>query len=546
MVLFATLFNAVLPVGLRATEAGRERLLTLNGILMTFSLTLILAAFTYTEQDSQREFRGFPNRLFTLPVPTWVLAGLPLSLGVLSVEVLYGAWLKLVFVHGELPRPAWLGILLGASVVFYMAILWGLAAFRISRIIGLGIVGILCMWVAFLPAFSSWLPSPWLTEKRLVPLIISAATAAAITAWIAVARQRTGAAGNRKWIRRLVDAFADVLPRRTQGFPSPAAAQFWFEWRRSGFLMPACVSAAISLIILPISWFLRHDAAGTLWILGWTVAMPTLLAIPIGKGFSKADFWSRDLSLPPFIAVRPFATGDLIVTKLKVAALSTITTWLAVILFFSIWLPLWADLSDLTMIRVGFWMVYRHSVAPQYAIAGLGVLSAMLLTWKFLVSGLWVGLAGRRGLFVGSGAAWCGAGLLAMIALGFVSNYFDTHRNEPDPDWTRILTVVEWGVACAVVLKLWLAAFSWRFVSSQRVRQYLLVWMLSLSGLVGLAVLLWADGTLAALMPGLPLDAVRMKHLLILLALVLVPLARIGFAPQSLARNRHGGAVRER
>src|SRR6185295_7785356 len=127
------------------------------------------------------------------------------------------------------------------------------------------------------------------------------------------------------------------------------------------------------LVIGPISWLLRNDHAITLWILGWTLAMPMLLALPIGKGFSKPDFWSGDLSLPPFVAVRPFATGNLVVVKMKVAALSAIFAWLPVIVFLGLWLPCWADLSDLTMIRAGFWMVYDHSVAPQYAIAALVV-----------------------------------------------------------------------------------------------------------------------------------------------------------------------------
>src|SRR5204862_7850195 len=105
-------------------------------------------------------------------------------------------------------------------------------------------------------------------------------------------------------------------------FASPAAAQFWFEWRRSGSLLPFCIGAMLILVIGPLSWHLKDEPADTLWILGWTLAMPMIVAAPLGKGFSKPDFWSSDLSLPAFLAIRPLATGEMVVLKMKVAALS--------------------------------------------------------------------------------------------------------------------------------------------------------------------------------------------------------------------------------
>ena len=94
------------------------------------------------------------------------------------------------------------------------------------------------------------------------------------------------------------------------------------------------------------------------------------------------------------IGVRPLATNELVAIKLKVAARSAAIAWLIVLVFLALWLPLWANLDGLAMIRVGFWMAYGHSVHPQYAIAALIVLGGMLLTWKFLVGGLWIGLSG--------------------------------------------------------------------------------------------------------------------------------------------------------
>ena len=101
------------------------------------------------------------------------------------------------------------------------------------------------------------------------------------------------------------------------------------------------------------------------------LAMPVVLAAAMSKGFSKPDFWSANLALPSFIATRPMATGELVVAKLKAAALSAALTWALVFAFLCLWLPLWAKVDQLSMLRIGFWMVYGHSVYPQYAIAAL-------------------------------------------------------------------------------------------------------------------------------------------------------------------------------
>jgi hypothetical protein len=62
--------------------------------------------------------------------------------------------------------------------------------------------------------------------------------------------------------------------------------------------------------------------------------------------------------------------------------------------------------------------------------------------------------------------------------------------------------------------------------------------------LVILAKLIWADGcltlSLMSVLDFLPLDPYRLEYFLILVGLLTVPFARLGFAPSALARNRHG------
>jgi hypothetical protein len=514
------LVNQIIPGSFRASESARERLLTVNWLLTVGSFFFVFGIFNYTEFNPRKEWNGFPYRLFVLPVPTWVLVALPMLLGVASVELVYLAWIKLVFTPAQIFRPGWFAVLLGTLMLFYQAILWSLAGSRMLRMIVLGLTGASFIGIAFLPFFAKYISSPWLSEKVLIPLLAGLAIFALAGAWFSVARQRRGGRGRRNWVMTQIERLIDLMPRRSQSFGSPSAAQFWFEWRRAGLLLPVCVGAILLLVIGPLSWLLRHDSGHTVWTLAWTLGMPLLLAAAMGKGFSKPDFWSRDLSLVPFLAVRPLTSGEMVVIKMKVAALSTGVAWLLVLAFVSLWLPLWANPTGLNLYRFRLWLIYGDT---HYAIAILSVAAAMLLTWRCLMGSLWVGLSGSRKFFVGFTFLQGGAAVLALLGVIWHS------ANAKLLDLDLQLSWLGWILALAVIAKLWMAVFSWRKVTLGRVRKYALIWSGGTLCFVVLAVLVRCP----------PLDVYRLEHLLVLAALLPFPIARLGLAPLSLAKNRH-------
>src|ERR1043166_3535013 len=428
-------------------------------------------------------------------------------------------------------------------MTIYQKLFWMVAGFRILRIVILGLVGAGFVGIAFLPAFGKLLSLPWLSEKTLIPLLAATAAATFLSAWAGVALQRCGGGRRRNWLKVLIERISDALPGRTKDFRSPAAAQFWFEWRRIGWLLPLSIGAMLVLVIGPVSWHLRDERGTTLWILAWTLAMPVIVAAAAGKGFSKPDFWSRDLSLSPFVAVRPLATGEMVVIKMKVAARSAAVSWLLVLAFLSVWFPLWANLESLSMMRIGYWMAFSHSVLPQYLMAALVLLAGMLLTWKFLVGGLCVGLSGNKKLFIAAVLPYCLALLLGLMALIILLRHETAVRAWVRHDPSRLLSYCEWIAALGVAAKFWIAARAWHRVSPCRVRQYLLLWCGATLVFVALAILLWARGLLSLQLMAadvLPLDVYRLGNLLVLLALLAVPFARIGLVPAALQRNRHG------
>ncbi len=243
---------------LHSSEAGR----TLFGLSMALSVFLLMGVFNYTEFSTSREWNGFPYRLFTLPVRTVELVTLPVILGVVSVELVYLAWIKLVWTHGEITKPEWFAVVLGAYVVFYQTTLWCLAGFKIARILVLSIGGTSSIAVACLP-FSTNL-SAGMSEGCLVPILCGLTLIAFAIGWHTVARQRSGGGRRESWVKVLADQIIDAIPKRTRDFETPTAAQFWYEWRRAGWLLPAATAFTLLLIGAPLSWLYQSDAQFTL------------------------------------------------------------------------------------------------------------------------------------------------------------------------------------------------------------------------------------------------------------------------------------------
>ncbi len=544
IVLCSWLFNHFFAVEFIANEPKEHGLLTINCMTMAASLLLVFAIFNYTELSPQKEWTGFPYRLFAMPVSSLTLVAVPMLLAICAVELVFLTWLKIVFTHDELPKPEWLAFLLGAYMVYYQTILWTLAGFRILRIILLGLIGTSFVGVAFLPFFAQYVSSSWFSEGILIAALSGLVAMAFSAAWISILRQRCGGGKRSSWLKYLAERITDALPRRKKDFRSAASAQLWFEWRRAGMLLPSCIAALLVLVIGPLSWFLRNEEGAAVWILIWTLAMPMILAYPFGKGFSKADFWSNNMSIPAFISTRPLATGELVVVKMKAAALSAGLTWLLVLAFLSLWLPLWANLAPLMFIRIGIWMVNGHSMWAEYAISALFIAASLFITWKFLIGGMWVELSGNRKKFLAIEAVYLLLPILFFIGLKILLNHDPEVRAWVRDDPNRLLAVLEWLAAVAVIVKFWLAAYHWRNIARARVRAYLLFWIGATLLLVAFAILVWEHGTLSLqlmeVMDILPLDVYRLRNLLLLLALLVIPFARIGYAPTALAKNRHG------
>ena len=530
---------------------------TISGIIclwMVFSLFWVAAMFNYTETNPGKGWTGFPCRLFVLPVPTWVLVACPMLLGMASMALVVLAWVTLVFFPviiavvkpptmppGAISSLLWLAGrwagMLAVNLACFQAIVWSLAGFRVTRIVVLalaGLVGLICDGMTFgFWAHQLEVQNRVVWEWVVLLAYVGLAGGAFLGAWYSVARQRRGGGRGRgrlkAWAKALMERIIDAWPRRSKPFASPLAAQCWLEWRQGGVLLPVSVGCLLLLIAGPISWLNQGamNAGRVLMFLVEMLLMPVVLAFAIGKGFAKPDFWSMSLALKPFLAVRPLTAGEMVVAKMKVAALSTVITWLLVLVAIPLWWALWVDAGTLKAIfewEIWEFVLPYYSPASRWAIAILSVAAAMIVTWRCMVGSLWVGLSGSWKDVVGS----AGLNVMAVVAVLVAIPHLDG-LSELQSQY--VLKGVAWALAAAVMVKLWAGAFYWDKVSRRHLSPRL----------VTTCLLAWAGGTLclAALAWLLGVYLLWVKYLFVLGALLGVPLARLGIAPLSLARNRN-------
>jgi pimeloyl-ACP methyl ester carboxylesterase len=489
----------------------------LFGILMMVSFLFLMGIFNYTEANPARAWNGFPYRLFVLPVPTSQLVALPMISCVCAVELVYLAWIKLVWTRQQIEKPEWIAVVFAAYAIFYLSTLWTLAPFRIGRLIALGLGGASSLAVACLPYLPFLNSSVWLSEQRLSLMVAGGAIGAYFTAWTAVARQRRGGYLRRLGVQELFFKIIDGTPGRTKDFRSPSGAQFWFEWRQSGWLLPVCSFVVLLFIVAPVTWFARNEPVLDLIRI---VAVPVILGFAIGKGFIKPVFWSANLAFPTFLGVRPVSAYEFMAAKLKVAAVGVIISWLLVFAFLALWLKFWAKTMEINRYLYIFRQVYPHL---WLLITVLLALCLMAFTWKLMVAGLWHGLSGRQLLYYGSFVLQLAFLVLALL----IARIWDETINVAISA-DRLITIGSAVLAVVVVGKFVMAAVVWR--ASDCPRRNFIVWGALTASLVLLAIL----------STSFVMNTYRAEHLLILLALLAMPLVRPGLTPSMLVRSRNG------
>lgn len=271
---------------------------------------------------------GQPSRLYALPITTASLVAwqmLPAMAAMMLESLASTAVLNAVF---DVGWPLWGPALFAAvGVAAIQAVLWTTEKSG-WIVLAIAIVGaILGLWFKsrFGPMFSQpthqWVD---VTPVEVLTLLMFAGLSY-YAAVVGVARRRCGeplpSLGIIAWVERVFDPAPDVRP----AFASPLQAQFWMEWRKKGWAMPAVV--LFGMFIGLSIWVIFNRQLKDLFE-GFAAGGAMLMLIGF-LGLFLGNVGSNDTTfeMGHFLATRPLTNTEISRTILKVLARSVLIAW---------------------------------------------------------------------------------------------------------------------------------------------------------------------------------------------------------------------------
>ena len=485
---------------------------------LTATFTYFLAMFSFgLDGDVAARPSIYPRRLFTLPVTTAALAGWPMLYGTAAVAMLWLTTRLLAVWPSDFNVPViWPALLAAAMLGWIQALMWmpyGLPGLRVL---------VATLWLSTIQAIILLALHFNISERVMAAFLAPQIPLAYLAARLAVARARRGDVPDWRGTFVRFGQIADVLPRRRRNFHSPAGAQTWFEWRRYGRSLPGMVA-----LLLPFELALLaavSDTPALVFLMLFIVLFtPPFMAAFAAATVSRSNPGVGDsYSVTPFIATRPLSDAALIAAKLKATIWSTLTAWTLLLVALTSTLTLsdnWAMLIERARLLSGVVGIPRVLVIVLLLLSGL-----ILVTWKQLVQGLYIGLSGREWLIRANAFL-----LLAfLVAAGPVADWIIDNSDVQGALWDAIplilaiLVGVKMSAASLVAIRLYRS----RLLSDRAFVTGAAIWLVAVLALYGLFV--WLLST-----PLFP------RYVLALLAILPIPLARLSAAPLALAWNRH-------
>jgi hypothetical protein len=504
--------------GHRVTFADEQTFAFFVMVPLTSTFLYFLAVFSFgLSGDLAGRESMYPARMFTLPVTTAALAGWPMLYGTAAMAALWLATRLLALWPSGVAVPiVWPALLAAALVAWTQALTWMPYALRGLRVV------VTIVWLTTIDSVVLLALQYQASEPVMLAILAPLVPLAYLAARFAVARARRGDEPDWGETSARPGRNADVAPRRRGRFPSPARAQAWFEWRRHGRSLPALVG-----ILLPFELALLFVFSQTPAIVFETLLAvlltPPFMAAFVAATVSKSNPGGSDsYGVTPFIAARPLTSASLIAAKLKVTIGSTLAAWLLVL--FAV--PLALRLSGTAPIVADRVRQLIEAVGKPRAVAMvlLGFSAFLASTWKQLVQGLYIGMSGRQ--WVVKASVFLTLSLLAVIVP--LAHWIITSRAVIGVLWNGF----PWIAAVLVCFKM--SASAWiamRLHDSRLLGDRALViaaacWTVAVFALYGL--LEW-------IVPGL----LSRSYLLLFIAILAVPLARLSASPLALAWNRH-------
>lgn len=491
------------------------------GFLSAAVFIHLMAVFTYGfEIDLTSRQSAFPARMFTLPLATRTLVAWPMALGGLAAA---GAWLAInLGVLRPCGRAAPLGYpaaLVAAALMTIQAVAWTPFAFGWARIVVLApLAG--SLFAAFPVARVMGA-----SEEMILGGYLACLPALGLAAMSGVSLARRGDSYPWLWLQALVQMISRLAPHRRKPFVSAAQAQFWFERRKHGAVLPFFTGLILIEIgaALAIAAINERDRVIVSRILPIALAFPALLAGLIGPSLGKHDFAAKQFALPPYLAARPMTDAGFVAAKFKMAAWSALATWGLALLLPGIWLLLPGNYARFA--RAFAELTQEGEAWKAVLAAGALFLAAPAMIWKQMAQGMFIGLAGRNWFTTAHGFATTIVLLLLALPAGLAFFWMPEYR-------ALARQTLPWLVGAALAAKALAAAW----IVQAIVRRKLLTSACLRNCLIGWCLIVVA---LAGAMLGIAPAGVLSLPAALAGAALLVPFNRLAAAPLTLNWNRH-------
>jgi hypothetical protein len=484
---------------------------------MTATFTYFLAVFTFgLDGDLAARQSMYPARMFARPVTTAALAGWPMLYGTAAMMMLWLATRLFALWPSGIEVPViWPALVAASLLAWTQALTWMPYPLPGLRII------VTVLWLGTIDAIALLAINFKADESVMLAIVAPQIPLAYLFARFAVARARRGDVPDWRSGFASLAQIARALSRRRAHFQSPASAQTWFEWRRHGGALPTWVAILLPFELI-LLWVAGDSTALVFTILLGVLITPPFIASFVAGAVSKSSpDGSGSYGITPFVATRPLSNAELIAAKLKMAMWSTVGAWLLVLIA----IPIALKLSGAAVLVLDRWHRVSEVIGtPRTVVVSLLILSACIAsTWKHLVQSMYIGLTGRASLIKGS----------VFLVLGFFFLF------GPFADWIidsgrlgevwsalprifAILVFFKMTTAVWVIVRLYRS----RSLSDRALLIGATCWSVAVFALY--AVLAWLFDT-----PHIP------HYLLMLLAILAIPLARLSAAPLALQWNRH-------
>lgn len=317
----AIVYSSLLRAGPLDPQGGRSLHFVLLCILLVSSGGAILAA------------HGEPNRFYLLPLSNRELTAVAMFPGMVCIAAAYAMTAEILNGWFHVGWP-----ILGPAM-FLAATLGAIQAAR--RITGAGRLTQFAVWCLIAILFENCLRNRYGGGNVLSPQTMwTTVTLGELLSLVAIigmeflvmtnslTRERRGDAA----VLSIRPTWPALRTRRTGGglprFRSAAAAQFWFEWKQKGLILPSTFAAFATIVLLSywLNWFKNGEYELLHLCLGYGLGLSPI-ALVSGLVLGHADLPRAESECGTFLATRPTTTTALTAALLKVEGASLLLTW---------------------------------------------------------------------------------------------------------------------------------------------------------------------------------------------------------------------------